>query len=255
MTEQDVLRPVSARSALLSLLLGAEETELSARELVAGGRLVGIAETTVRAAISRMAAAGDLVRTGDGGYRLSERLLRRQRRQEAAIHVRARPWNGEWDMVVVTTSGRPVADRASLRAELDDLRLAELREGVWLRPANIALPWSAGLDRVCERFTARPAGDPVRLAARLWDLVGWADRARALLAATDTTDPVLRFTACATSVRHLLADPLLPPELLPAEWPGAELRRAHLEYNAWLIETRRTLAARDGTGARREPRE
>ncbi|WP_406864728.1 PaaX family transcriptional regulator C-terminal domain-containing protein [Streptomyces sp. HUAS MG47] len=239
----NVLRPLSTRSALLSLLLSAEEPALSARELIAGGRLIGFSEPTIRVALSRMVTAGDMTRTDDGGYRLSERLQHRQQRQEEAIHVRTRDWSGEWDMVVVTASGRSAADRAGLRAELAELRLAELREGVWLRPANLELTWPGHLDSVCERLTTRPARDPAELAAHLWDLPAWADRARALLAATDTTDPALRFTACATSVRHLLEDPALPEELLPADWPGAELRKAHIEYNRWLIETRRALTA------------
>ncbi|HWD06360.1 MAG TPA: PaaX family transcriptional regulator C-terminal domain-containing protein [Amycolatopsis sp.] len=235
------LRPVSARSAVLGLLLGAEVEALTARELVAGGQIVGFAESTVRVALSRMTAAGDLERTDEGGYRLSERLLRRQRRQAAAIHTRPKDWNGGWDMFVVTASGRTAADRAALRSTLADLRLAELREGVWLRPANLDLEWPEDIDTLGERLTTQTARDPAGLAARLWDLTGWADRARALLAAADTTDPVLRFTACATSVRHLLDDPLLPGELLPEDWPGSELRQSHLRYNEWLIETRRSI--------------
>ncbi|MEU6138668.1 PaaX family transcriptional regulator C-terminal domain-containing protein [Nocardioides sp. NPDC047086] len=235
------LRPVSARSALLGLLMGAEVPTLSARELVAGGGLVGFSETTVRVALSRMVAAEDLVRTTDGRYRLSERLSHRQRRQEAAIHVPTSAWAGEWDLIVVTATGRSAADRASLRTTLTELRLAELREGVWTRPANLDLAWSDDLAGLCERLTMRPTTDPAELAGRLWDLAGWADRARELLAATDTDDPVLRFTACATSVRHLLVDPALPDELLPADWPGVALRKAHLDYKDWLIDTRRAL--------------
>lgn len=238
---RDALRPVSARSALLGLLLGAEVPTLSARELVAGGRLVGFSETTVRVALSRMVAADNLVRTEEGGYQLSERLRHRQRRQEAVIHVHTKDWDGDWDMVVVTATGRSAPERASLRSKLTELRLAELREGVWVRPANLELDWSDDIEDLSERLTMRPNGNPAELADRLWDLSGWAARARALLTAADTDDPVLRFTACATSVRHLLEDPVLPEELLPADWPGAELRRAHLEYNNWLIETRRAL--------------
>jgi len=70
-------------------------------------------------------------------------------------------------------------------------------------------------------------------------------RSRALLAAADTADPVMRFTACAKSVRHLLDDPALPEELLPPDWPGAELQKAHIDYNRSFIETRRMLAATD----------
>lgn len=238
-----VLKPVTTRSALLSLLLGAEVPVLSARELVAGASVVGFGEPAVRVAISRMTSAGDLVRDEDGGYRLSDRLVERQQRQQAAIHPRVRGWDGSWEMVVVTATGRTAAERAELRTRLADLRLAELREGVWTRPDNLDRAWPDDLAEVCERFVSRPAGDAVELASRLWELDVWAADARELLAATDTEDPQLRFTACATSVRHLLADPVLPDALLPPDWPGAELRQAHLRYADWLIEMRRSLAA------------
>ncbi len=51
--------------------------------------------STLRAALSRMVAAGDLRRT-DNGYRLSDRLLERQRRQDESVQPRTRPWDGDW---------------------------------------------------------------------------------------------------------------------------------------------------------------
>jgi phenylacetic acid degradation operon negative regulatory protein len=33
-----------------------------------------------------------------------------------------------------------------------------------------------------------------------------------------------------TVARHIRDDPLLPDELLPADWPGAELRRLYEGY-------------------------
>jgi phenylacetic acid degradation operon negative regulatory protein len=33
-------------------------------------------------------------------------------------------------------------------------------------------------------------------------------------------------------IRHLLVDPCLPPELLPPDWPGDELRHRFREFNA-----------------------
>ena len=39
-------------------------------------------------------------------------------------------------------------------------------------------------------------------------------------------------------VRHLLADPVLPPELLPDQWPGGELRKAYAAFAAELAERR-----------------
>lgn len=241
------LKPVTTRSALLTLLLGAEVPRLTTRELVAAASVVGFAEPTVRVALSRMTTAGDLVRDDEGAYRLSDRLVARQRRQEEAAHPSLRAWDGSWELVAVTTAGRTASDRADLRAALAELRLAELREGVWTRPANLDLAWPGPVADVCERFTgATPAADPVRLVARLWDLESWAATASRLLDATATDDPVLRFTACATSGRHLLADPVLPPSLLPDDWPGDALRASHVAYKQWVVDMRRSLTSAAG---------
>ncbi|GGS30794.1 PaaX family transcriptional regulator C-terminal domain-containing protein [Actinokineospora fastidiosa] len=233
-----IVRPVSARSALLSMLLGAHPPTMSARELVAAVGLVGVAESAARAALSRMVAAGDLDRA-DGRYTLSPRLLARQRRQDAAVHPETTPWHGEWETVVVTATGRDPADRAALRADLAALRLAELREGVWLRPDNLRRAWPDTVATATLRLTARPDQDPADLAAALWDLPAWAAHGRALLEAIATAaDPATRFAAVAMSVRHLLTDPVLPPALLPADWPGDALRARYAEYRAWLMATR-----------------
>ncbi|MEV8123473.1 PaaX family transcriptional regulator C-terminal domain-containing protein [Streptomyces sp. NPDC085944] len=224
------LRPLSARSVVLSLLLGTHPPELPARELVRLVEGFDVGASTARAALSRMAAAGDLRRT-DTGYRLSERLLERQRRQDEALGPHTRAWGGDWETLVVTATGRGPAARAELRTRLTALRLAELREGVWLRPANLDRPLPADLDRVAECLVSRPGSPAAELAARLWPLADWADTARALLAHVDRVRrPADRLPAFAAVVRHLLADPVLPAELLPPHWPGAALRDAYARY-------------------------
>ncbi|MEU5591623.1 PaaX family transcriptional regulator C-terminal domain-containing protein [Streptomyces sp. NPDC020298] len=232
------LRPLSARSVVLSLLLGAHPPELPVKDLVRAVEPLGVGGSTLRAALSRMVAAGDLRRT-DAVYRLSDRLLSRRRRQDEAVHPETRPWDGDWEMVVVTTTGRGPAERAELRARLAARRLAELREGVWLRPANLRRADPDGLGEVVRRFTARPEEPARDLAAGLWPLDVWADTARALLAhvaATAADRPADRFTALAAVVRHLLADPVLPAELLPADWPGPDLRAAYTGYQRELTD-------------------
>lgn len=244
------LRPLSARSVVLSLLLGVHPPELPVKDLVRLVEPFGVGGSTLRAALSRMVAAGDLRRAG-AVYGLSDRLLERQRRQDDAVRPETRPWNGDWEMAVVTATGRGPAERAELRTELTRLRLAELREGVWLRPATLNRPWPRRLADVTQYFTARPeapgetAGEAPaeapaetpteasarELAATLWPLEEWAATARALLAhIARARRPADRFTAFTAVVRHLLADPVLPPELLPADWPGAALRAAYAEY-------------------------
>ncbi|WP_033278368.1 PaaX family transcriptional regulator C-terminal domain-containing protein [Streptomyces sp. NRRL F-525] len=230
------LRPLSARSVVLSLLLGTHPPELPVRDLLRAVEPLGVAGSTLRAALSRMVAAGDL-RTTDAVYRLSDRLLERQRRQDAAVHPETRPWDGDWEMTVVTATGRGPAERADLRGKLTTLRLAELREGVWLRPANLLRPRPDELGAVARHFTTRPQEPARQLAAALWPLDTWAKTAEALLdRITATADhPADRFTVLAAAVRHLLADPVLPPELLPPDWPGAALRSEYTRHRRELI--------------------
>jgi phenylacetic acid degradation operon negative regulatory protein len=226
---------LSARSALLSALLGSHPPELAARQLVRIGGLFGIAEGTVRVALSRMVAAGDLV-PADGRYRLSERLVERQARQDESRDPHTRPWTGAWEIAVVTAERRVPSERAALRHAMGALRLAELREGTWTRPANLSRAWPQTVLAQCTLFDGRPHADPTPL---LWDLDGWAARARRLERDLSCTrDLADGFLVSADVLRHLLRDPLLPAELLPADWPGAGLRA---RYNAFDRDYREVL--------------
>jgi phenylacetic acid degradation operon negative regulatory protein len=232
------VRQVSARSAILSVLLGTNPPVLPARDVVASMDPIGISESATRAALTRMVAAGDLTREGSD-YGLSDRLLQRQRELEAVHEPKTRRWRGTWEMAVVTTTGRSANDRAALRTTLLAMRVAELREGVWTRPANLRRPWPPELLAVSRCFESRPLADPHELAAELWDLDGWAARGRALLdAIAHAPDEATRFSTVAAAVRQLRDDPLLPPELEPADWPGPALRAAYDDYRAWLVAMR-----------------
>ena len=54
------------------------------------------------------------------------------------------------------------------------------------------------------------------------------------------TEVPQRFVTAATIVRHLLTDPVLPVELLPAGWPGDTLRTAYKDFAAELSSRRDT---------------
>jgi phenylacetic acid degradation operon negative regulatory protein len=228
---------LTARSVVLSVLLGAHPAWATASQLIRLTADFDIRESTVRVALTRMVGAGDLVRSADG-YRLSDRLLARQRRQDDAIDPRLRHWDGMWTTLVITSVGTDARNRALLRNMLQDSRFGELREGVWMRPDNLdaALPPEVA-DRV--RMLHARDDDPAELAGRLWDLTGWADRGRRLLGdMTAAPDIPTRFVTAAAIVRHLLTDPVLPAELLPDRWPGAELRSAYTAFAAELVERR-----------------
>lgn len=228
---------MTARSVVLSVLLGAHPAWATAAELVRLTGDFGIRESTVRVALTRMVSAGDLVRSEDG-YRLADRLLIRQRRQDDVIDPVVRHWDGSWLTLVVTSTGNDARTRAQLRNHLQDNRFGELREGVWMRPDNVNLDLGGEISaraRILRAHDERPA----ELAAELWDLDGWAKAGTDLLTDMQRADDVPgRFVVAAAMVRHLLTDPVLPDELLPVGWPGAELRSAYQDFAAELVARR-----------------
>ncbi len=236
--------PLTARSVLASGLLGMDPPELPVAQLVRLTGLFGISENGARVALSRMIATGEATTDGSGRYRLAGHLAARQSRQSASRAGATARYDGEWRLAVVTTTGSSAEVRTARRRALAYARLAELREGVWMRPANVAVPLPDSLDDDVEVMTARPE-DAAGLAHRLWDLAAWSDRARRLLRrlhalAPDGPDALAPgFELSAAVLRHLQADPLLPAELVPADWPGGPLRAA---YDGWDARYRATLA-------------
>jgi phenylacetic acid degradation operon negative regulatory protein len=255
------LRPLSARSVVASVLLGTHPPRLSAAALVELCGRFGITGGTTRVALSRMVAAGELA-ADDGHYRLvGEALLSRQRAQDAGLHPPVDPWAGGWRMAVVVSAGRAAAERVELRRAFADARFAEWREGVWLRPDNLARPGHPGAllaEAPVRWLTAQPEGDPLSLAGELWDLRGWVARGTALLAAApeEPGDLVAAppewaasvFAAAAAAVSFLRTDPLLPEPLVPPDWPAGPLRARYAVY----IDAIQALVRHLSGGARAE---
>jgi phenylacetic acid degradation operon negative regulatory protein len=244
MMQDGKVSPLTARSVLASALLGEDPPELPVAHLVHLAGLFGISDNRARVALSRMVTAGEVITDGSGRYRLAGHLLDRRGRQIDSRRGETRRWEGRWRLVVVTTSGRAAEDRLSLRRGLTLARLAERREGVWLRPDNIDLIPDPAHDPQVTTFSAVPDADPAALVAGLWDLGEWARRARELthrlehLPTTQTADLAPGFELSAAVLRHFQADPLLPVELLPVDWPGPALRHS---YDRWDRQYRMVL--------------
>jgi phenylacetic acid degradation operon negative regulatory protein len=98
----------------------------------------------------------------------------------------------------------------------------------------------AVVEHQCTRWHARPDGDAGALTDRLFVPRRWARRAVRLRDELDAVTAGLGegahglepagFVVGAAALRHVRADPLLPPELLPGDWPGDGLRAAYREY-------------------------
>jgi phenylacetic acid degradation operon negative regulatory protein len=255
-------RPFTARSVIASTLLGTHPPVLPARILVRSGLLFDIPEGTIRVALNRMVGAGELRTSGDGRYELMGHLRRRQRRQDESRQGVHTEWDGSWELVVIGGEPRAPADRAALRLSMKRLRLVERREGVWMRPRNLD-PNRLSEEResvasVTSWFTATPNENARQLTHALWDLESWATDAKALIRRLESGRKGLdtmrtgqqgalgeAFTLSADTLRHLQADPLLPQELLPKGWPGAQLRERFESFDQLFQRQWRTWLAED----------
>ncbi len=206
------------------------------------GELFGINAGTMRTALSRMAAKGELTPTGDG-YELAGRLIERQARQDLGRRAATSTWDRRWYTVTPLHTARELADRRDLRRRLERAGFGELRPDYWLRPANLELPelGSDLLVTVGDLVVADLDG----LVIELWPLAELEREAQRLLAearrlvaleadfprAQPDVDPapwlIDAFTTSADIVRFLTREPRLPPSLLSQPWAPDVLRREY----------------------------
>lgn len=155
-------------------------------ELVAVAALFGISDGAARTCLWRMVCNGEL--TAEGGcYALAGRLAERRQRIDEASRIDDAAtvgWDGTWELAIVSLERRSVADRLELRKAAMALHLAELREGVWIRPDNLdpqRFPASRSvLDRQCTHFHGAATDIAADKMRSLFCLDEWADDARAL---------------------------------------------------------------------------
>ena len=217
-----VLEPLTPRSIVLSVLLGSHPPRMPVGRILEFTSLFDLADGTVRTALSRMVAAGDLI-NDDGIYRLAGRLVERQAQQDAGRRHPPSDWDHTWWMVAVLSDRRTMAERRAFRAWAIGARLGELRPDLWLRPANLDIP--TDLPDVLITRGSMISGAQQQLVAHLWDLDALRARSNVNRLALDAAaarlgDPDDRsladaFTALAAAQQFLRVEPQLPANLTP----------------------------------------
>lgn len=210
---------------------------------------LGLNERMVRTSVFRLAKEDWLV-SQQIGRRSYYRLTELGRRRFDAAHIRIyrhaqRPWDQGWT-VVIPGGGVPYAEaREALRRDLGWLGFGQLAGGgMMLHPD----PDEPALREVLAGHRALVVRGPAaawvapealgEVIGACWDLdrlaadyAGFLDTFRPVWQAlkdADSPDPELCF-AVRTLLMHgyrraILRDPMLPDELLPADWPGTAAR-------------------------------
>jgi phenylacetic acid degradation operon negative regulatory protein len=235
-------------SSLILTFFGAYgRSECAGRVAVAALiRLLGAAEVdpqSVRSAVSRLKRRGLLVADRAAVYRLSADATELLADGDRRIYRNASaPAEDGWLLVVFSVPESERHKRHLLRSRLSRLGFGTAAPGVWIAPAHLHEEARHTLDRLdlgdyVDLFHGSHMGfTPTREAARRWwDLDALAALHRAFLAEQEPVlaawarrsparrpeDAFRDYLRALDSWRRLpYADPGLPAELLPGDWPG-----------------------------------
>jgi len=204
--------------------------------LVEAGELFGLSANNVRVSAARLLAEGSIARDERGSYRLGEKAqpVGQRVRSWRDLDRRTRVWSGEWIGVLPGRVSRSAAAQRQRALNLIGLRI--LRDGLWIRPDNLAVSVDElraelrllGLPPTDMVFALRDfAAEDEQRARACWDVAALRRRYRALtaeIAAGTRRLPALSaeaamvesFLVGGRALRQLVQDPLLPEEICPS---------------------------------------
>lgn len=234
-------------------LIAANEAPIPVALLVETASGFGYTEGSVRVCLSRLVASGTLEvieqeRVSRYGFTRGADRFNRRIREQVYFNPRQEPWSGHWRVVAFSCA----ADRRDVRQRflyvLERLHFRSLHRGIWIRPDNVELDLEEGLAEFRKIGTADlfsgppdPASDLEARALELWGIAALAGEMRRFLGELDESRERVRglgrsealvetLRTAARSFRLLARDPLLPLEVLPADWPGERLRQMLVDY-------------------------
>jgi phenylacetic acid degradation operon negative regulatory protein len=252
-----------APGSLLVTFFGAHGRDLggwiAVGDLIRLMATVGVEAQPVRSAVSRLKRRGFLVATplgGVAGYALSDAARQLLADGDRRIYAERTPRLADgWVLALFSVPESQRNKRHLLRSRLARLGYGTASPGVWLAPAHLYEETRHVLERLglteytdlfrAEHLAFQATPEAVR---RWWDL---PELARSHEEFLDLNEPVLtrwnrrrNLPAEEAFADHLRAvdswrrlpylDPGLPPELLPADWPGVRAARVFHDLDSRL---------------------
>lgn len=235
--------PLSARETILQLLDARPGEERTVADIARAAAALDIAAPTVRMALSRLAAEGDIIAPRRGVYATGSRRSAAQAlwREWRTAESRLTAWNGGWRIILA-----PGAKRAASKAHRNHIRalrlfgFAEAEPGLWARADNLtdapddmlSMMRGAGLqpearlletgyvDPATDRFF-RAMHDAASLAGSYESGAARLEQEKRRLATRPPAEAlVASFHIGRGAIRAVAFDPLLPDELIDVDRRG-----------------------------------
>ncbi len=236
----DGFEPLSARETILQVLESRPGEERTAAEIARAAGALEIAAPTVRMALSRLAAEGEILAPRRGVYELGKRRSAAQAlwREWRTAESRLTDWAGGWR--VILTNGVKSSNSKAFRNHERALRLFGFKEaehGLWARADNISdapdamlsLMREAGLNQGARLLVTtfadpesdrrfREMHDPVALAVAYERGAKFLDREMKKLTSRSRAEALIAaFHIGRAAIRAVAYDPLLPEELVDTQ--------------------------------------
>jgi phenylacetic acid degradation operon negative regulatory protein len=246
---------------LLGRYLLGRPTVVSAGSVIEVFARAGVGEHAARSTLARMVNRGMLTRQRHGRAMYfgltaqAERILRDGEDRIWRSGAVNQDWDGYWTLLGFSLPESWQRQRHELRSQLTWAGFGPLFNGLWAAPGRVEvtrLVASLGLESRVKAFYAQalPGTDIARMVQENWDLDAVASRYHGFLTrwqGPDTParrgDPLAAQLLLASDwLQVIRADPRLPAEHLPADWPAAKAESLFVELDRAVEEPAGVIA-------------
>lgn len=204
----------------------------------------GYDESNIRHILNRMLRTGyieKVIKNGSPYLRLTSKANAKLQRDFPIYSMQRKKWDGKWRVVIFDIKEKEKHLRNALRDKLKELGFGMLQKSIYISPYDFVKDMYEFLQakKILGKafiLTARHElmGEPQDLANYVWQLDKLSDEYEELrqkiLEVGKSKNKTRAIKQIKNSYLEIISDdPFLPKELLPADWPGEEVKKAVID--------------------------